>query len=112
MTSQFTRFDDITRNFPQEINVKQNALHSGYMTLVKSKIVRRKVFVSLTEKGLEMSKRRDGPIEGGIFLLLLFFLFTLRAPPPPIKLSYYLTAFLLIDTFLNIGILLTNITIR
>ncbi|KAL5247554.1 hypothetical protein ACHWQZ_G019434 [Mnemiopsis leidyi] len=53
---------------PQEINVKQNALHSGYMTLVKSKIVRRKVFVSLTEKGLEMSKRRDGPIEGKISL--------------------------------------------
>ncbi|XP_063693837.1 unconventional myosin-X-like isoform X2 [Bolinopsis microptera] len=53
---------------PQDINVKQNALHSGYMTLVKNKIIRRKVFVSLTEKGLEMSKRRDGPVEGKISL--------------------------------------------
>ena len=59
----------------QDINVKQNALHSGYMTLVKNKIIRRKVFVSLTEKGLEMSKRRDGPVEGtGYSWLCIFWL--------------------------------------
>ena len=52
--------------------MKQNALHSGYMTLVKSKIMRRKVYMSLTEKGLEMSKRRDGPVEGTSHRILRF----------------------------------------